>query len=560
MRKNGIIVWFMLASLMIGCSTTPPSTGPAVVFVTPTPTPTSPLAADALFMDISQQAGIRFKHQAPVDDPAIWGTGAAFADYDRDGHLDFYLTNRVGPNILYHNDGDGTFTDVAPLAGVAAPDDDSAGVTFADYDNDGWRDLYLLNFGPNRLFHNNGDGTFSDVTATAGVGDPGRGTSAAWGDYDGDGFLDLYVANHVGCRDYTDERACFDDHYPEVNRDRLYHNNGDGAFTDVTGLLGPTQTLGAGFAVCFFDYNNDSRPDIYLVNDRKFATGDLDIVPDAKLAALSFMPRHNMLWRNDGPDGSGGWNFREVSIAAGVDSSVFGMGLAVGDYDNDNWLDLYFSDIGPATLLRNRGNGTFEDVTHQAGAGHGLGGEKAMSWGAVFFDYDNNGWLDLYLGAMGLQNETTVLFHNNGDGTFADVSATSGAADNRGTRTVAVADFDGDGFLDLFVVNYGQPAALYRNLARAGDHHWLALELVGRRSNRDGIGAKVRLTTADGLTQMRELHSGDSLGAGSDLTVHFGLGRNDRATQLEIVWPSGIRQTLTNVPADQRLVVTETGE
>ena len=529
---------------------------PITPSATAMPTPTS----EMLFMDVSQQTAVTFEHHAPFDDPAIWGTGAAFADYDRDGHLDLYVTNRMGPNVLYHNNGDGTFIDVATQAGVDAPNDDSAGVTFADYDNDGWRDLYLLNFGPNRLFRNNGDATFTNVTMKAGVDDPGRGTSAAWGDYDGDGFLDLYVANHVGCRDYTDKRGCFNDRYPEVNRDRLYHNNGDGTFTDVTALLGPTDTLGAGFAVCFCDYNDDGRPDIYLVNDKKFATGDLDIVPEDKLAELSIMPHHNLLWRNDGPDGSGGWKFTEVSEMVGADISAFGMGLAVGDYDNDGRSDLYISDIGPATLLQNRGDGAFENMTSQAGAAHGLGGEKAMSWGTVFFDYDNDGWLDLYLGAMGLQDETTVLFHNNGDGTFTDASAVSGATGGRGARTVAVADFDGDGSLDLFVINYGLPAALYRNLLDTHQSHWLAFELVGTQSNRDAIGAKVYLTTADGLRQMREVRSGDSLGAGSDIALHFGLGQNDRASRIEITWPSGLRQTLTDVLADQRLIITEPRE
>lgn len=558
MLKKMLGVWLVAAPLLVACAAA--TTEPGPVFVTPSPTPAPAPAADLLFKDVSQQTGVTFEHRAPPDDPAIWGTGAAFADYDRDGHLDLYVTNRVGPNVLYHNNGDGTFVDLAEQAGVAAAGDDSAGVTFADYDNDGWRDLYLLNFGPNRLYHNNGDGTFTEVTAGAGVGDPGRGTSAAWGDYDNDGFLDLYVANHVGCADYTDKLACFNDSYPEVNRDRLYHNNGDGTFSEVTTLLGPTQTVGAGFAVCFFDYNDDGRPDIYLVNDKKFATGDMDIVPADKIDQFSFIPRHNLLWRNDGPDGTGGWQFTEVAETTGTAVSAFGMGLAVGDYDNDGQLDLYFSDIGPATLLRNLGNGTFEDVTDQAKAGYGLGGEKAMSWGAVFFDFDNDGWLDIYLGAMGLQAQTTVLFQNKGDGTFADISAISGAADNRGARTVAVADYDGDGFLDLFVVNYGRPAGLYRNLARARDQHWLAVELVGTRSNRDAIGAKIRLTTPAGRPQLRTVRSGDSLGAGSDLTVHFGLGQNEQGSRLDITWPSGLQQTLSGVMADQRLVITEPTE
>lgn len=477
-----------------------------------------------LFTDVSVEAGIVDNRLST--DKTI---GQAWGDYDNDGWLDLYVTDSHGRNTLYHNEGDGTFT-VSPLADqVALADSYSEGVTFIDYDNDGWKDLYVLNWGPNILFRNEGGTEFVDVTETAGVGDAKNGKTAAWGDYDQDGFADLYVANW----------AC----YPDCGRpmtgdkDMLYHNNGDGTFTDVSDLLG-SQTVGAGFVGSFTDFDNDGDLDIYLVNDE------------------FINPIGNKLWRNDGP-GCDGWCFTEIAEEAKADTQLMGMGLATSDYDNDGDLDFYFSNAGPMALLQNQGDGTFADVAEQAGVDVPLG----IGWGAVFFDYDNDGWRDLYLAVAEATKDgssANPLFRNNRDGSFADVSHISGAVSDAGSSMgVAYADYDKDGDVDLVVGNHDGGYKLYRNEAGAASgNQWLALELVGNgRVNRDAIGAKVWVTTADGLTQLQDVQCGSSLGAGNEMSLHFGLGENTEATAVTVLWPDGVEQTFANVPANQRVTL-----
>ncbi|MEZ4662390.1 MAG: CRTAC1 family protein [Caldilineaceae bacterium] len=466
--------------------------------------------------------------------------GQAWGDFDNDGRPDFYATDHAGPNTLYHNEGDGTFT-VSPLNKVVAlADDYSAGAVFVDFDNDGWRDLYVVNWGANVLFRNVNGVAFEDVTAAAGVGDGGNGKTAAWGDYDQDGFVDLYVANW----------AC----YPKCGRpdtgdiDRLYHNNGDGTFSNVTNLLGG-KIAGSGFVASWTDYDNDGDLDIYLVNDE------------------FINPVGNGLWRNDGP-GCDGWCFSDVSKEAGADTKLMGMGLATGDYDNDGDQDFFFSNAGPMMLLQNQGDGAFVNVAEAAG----VDSANSTGWGAVFVDYDNDGWQDLYLavsdvaggeeGAASSNDDApsplNQLYHNNQDGSFTNVSEISGASASGATLGVATADYDRDGRVDLLVGNIDTGYLLYRNQSAAAlANHWFTLELVGDGPvNRDAIGSRVYVTTADGLTLMQEVICGGSLGAGNDLALHFGLGRHADITQLEIYWPDGKHQSFTDIRADRFVMLT----
>ncbi len=507
-----------------------------------------------LFTDITAQAGALLRHVPnPEDEELTFGNGVAFEDYDKDGFLDIYVTNQIGGNALFHSNRDGTFTDRAAEAGVDLPAALSNGVAFADYDNDGYRDLYVLNFGPNMLFQNTGDGTFTDVTAIAGVGHPGRGMSAAWGDYDLDGHLDIYLTNHYSQlkTDASHIRTGGDPKSDPLARDVLYHNNGDGTFEDVTRLLGMDgMKTATGFAASFVDYDYDGDSDIYLVND----------------IFIGLAYEGNVLWRNDGPDGDGGWTFTEVTDASGADAALSGMGLAVGDYDNDGFEDLFMSNIRRPFLYHNNGDGTFEDVTDRAGVGHSnIDNGNAVSWGVAFIDYDNDGWLDAYLNTGNLRDlgdsaesdpllQPNVLFRNNRDGTFTDVSGLSGADSPDRARVLAYGDYDNDGYLDLYVGNYGSPTALYRNEGRG--NNWLAITTEGTVSNRDGIGAKVRVT-ANGITQLREVRSGAGYGSGSEIGAYFGLERSAQADVVEITWPSGLVQTLYNVPANQKLHVIE---
>ena len=475
-----------------------------------------------LFVDVSEVAGI--VNNRVGTDKTI---GQAWGDYDGDGWLDLYVTDSNGRNTLYHNNQDGTFA-VSPYADIVAlADAASGGATFVDYDNDGWADLYVLNWGANALFHNEAGTGFVEVTAVAQVGGDENSKTASWGDYDQDGFVDLYVANW----------SC----YPRCGRpstgekDAFYHNNGDGTFTNVSHLLGGGAS-GAGFVASFTDYDNDGDPDIYLVNDE------------------FIYPIGNKLWRNDGLGADGEWQFTELSKNAGADTRIMGMGLATSDYDNDGDIDFYFSNAGPMTLLQNQGDGTFTNMAEPAG----VNTPDSIGWGAIFFDYDNDGWRDLYLAVAEARRDSTSanpLFHNNGDGTFTNVAVGSGVGDTGTTIGVAKGDYDRDGRVDLVIGNHDGGYKLYHNQGVAGaDNQWLTLELRGGGSvNRDAIGARVYLTTQDGVTQLQEVQCGSSLGAGNEMALHFGLGDDDAAAEITVLWPDGVTQTFEDVAANQRI-------
>ena len=501
----------------------------------------------APFIDVSDSAGIAATHQAiwdPEETPAGYlAVGQAWGDYDNDGWVDLYVTGNLDPNILYRNNGDGTFN-VSPFSdSVSVPDVPSGGAVWADYDNDGWADLYVLNAGENRLFRNSGGDGFVEMGAAAGVNDAAKGTTAAWGDYDRDGWLDLYVANW----------SCFPECDPvdfALQQDRLYRNRGDGTFADVTAGLDYEKTLGAGFAASFADYDSDGDPDIYVVNDKlENAIG-------------------NVLWRNDGP-GCDGWCWADVSREAGADALLNGMGLAVGDYNNDLDLDFYFTEmVYSMFLLDNQGDGTFANRAREARVAVNFQPAHAVGWGAAFFDYDNDGWLDLYMTAtrQGRDDFTFKLnftmphpnrfFQNNGDGTFRSLDI---AEADRASMGVAYADYDQDGRVDFVIGNWNDQYRLYRNVVE-NDHHWVAFKLVGGGPvNRDAIGARALVTTDDGLTQMQEVKSGSGLGAGNDTTLHFGLGTAVVAS-VEVQWPDGSRCTVPDVPISRRVVIAYAGQ
>lgn len=481
----------------------------------------NPVEEPPVFADVSKQAGIVNNRVAGIE----MATGQAWGDYDNDGWTDLYVTDPLGKNTLYRNYGDGTFSVSNLTDQVALFNTYSQGATFADYDNDGWKDLLVVTWGQDHLFHNEQGKGFTDVSFEAGIKDDRNSKSASWGDYDNDGYLDLYIANW----------SC----YPKCGRqfdgepDRLYHNNGDGTFTEVTDLLNGGVT-GAGFIVNFTDYDNDGDLDIYLVNDE------------------FINPVGNKLWRNDGA-GCKGWCFTQVAKEANANSKVMGMGLAAGDYDNDNDMDYYYSNVGPMELLQNQGDGTFNEVAEQAGVSipNGIG------WGAVFLDYNNDGWRDLYVSVADTTNHEDIgankLFHNNGDGTFTSVACNNESTDIRMSIGVAYADYDHDGWVDLIVGNLDEGYRLYKNQqGQTSSNHWLAIELAGAGPvNRDAVGARVYVTTPNGITQMQEVISGSSVMAGNDLAQYFGLGA-ERSAEVRIRWSNGEEQVIQNVKADQR--------
>ncbi len=525
-------------------------------------------AATVQFLDIAKAAGLHFKHWngASPEKYVIetMGSGVAFLDYNNDGLLDIYLVNggavpghpAPGPirNALYRNNGDGTFTDVTDEAGVGGNGHYGMGVAAADYDGDGWTDLFVTTFGRNILYHNNGDGTFTDVTDRAGVAGGGWSTSAAFLDYDRDGRLDLFVARYVNF-DFDHNVTCGDpirriraychpDVYDGVPS-LLYHNNGDGTFTDVSQASGIAAHAGKSLGVVAADFDEDGWIDIFVANDSM----------------------RNFLFRNRG-DGT----FEEVGLAwgAALDEGGrphAGMGTATGDYDGDGRLDLIVTNLDREhnELYRNLGKG-FADVSYQTGfAAPSL---PFVGWGTEFFDYDNDGDLDILIvnghvidNINLFRTDTTyrqqkLLFENVG-GHFREVAAQHGAAlmVPEVSRGAAFGDYDNDGDVDVVVQNLGGSPQLLRNDG-GNRNHWLSLALEGTRSPRDPIGTRVRSTVA-GRVLTRYLAGGGSYLSSSDHRIHIGLGQHERAERIEIQWPSGAKDVLENVAAGKFYRVRE---
>jgi enediyne biosynthesis protein E4 len=491
------------------------------------------------FEDVTEQSGLA---TTLGDFPCgSWSAGAAWGDLDNDGDLDLFLPRQETSSHLFINDGTGHFTDEAATRGVAGALGISA--LAGDYDNDDDLDVYVTTDGPNRLLRNDGKGFFEDVADAAGVAGNEVSQSASWGDYDRDGHLDLYVANHVDCgADGTKWVA---------QPDSLYHSNGDGTFEDRIELLHRDgSTFGAGFQATWFDYDDDGDSDLFLAND-----------------FVGVKPEPNFLWRNDGLV-DGDWRFTNVSVDAGVAIRMNSMGVGVLDYDRDLDLDFAVSNIRAPALMQNQGDGTFVDVAKPARLirSYHDASSLAITWGVVAADFNNDAWEDLYFpsGRLRLSEmqqpmdyQPNEMYTNGRNGRFLDHSAASGAADTGHSRSAVLADFDRDGRIDIFSVNQNGAPRLYRNVTAKKRHHWLQVDVRGRRGNTRACGARAVVKIREGRL-VREVMCG-SVGFAStnDTVLHFGLGSAKRIQSLTITWPSGAKKVRRDLTGNQRVKVME---
>ncbi len=505
--------------------------------------------------------------------PETLGPGCAFLDYDNDGWMDiffvnsgpcdFYKPSKTPRNALYKNNRDGTFTDVTEKAGVGGkPGTFGMGVAVGDFDNDGWQDIFVTAYGNCILYKNNRDGTFTDVTKKAGLETPGWTTSAVWFDYDNDGRLDLFLCSFV---DYgkTEHLSCGDNkigkHFyciPRVFKGTpsfLYHNNGDGTFTQVQAGTDIARSLGKGLGVVASDVNNDGRMDLFVANDTV----------------------QNFLFLNRGPDKAGRWQFEEVALAAGVGYSEegrarSGMGVDSSDVFNTGYQDLFVANVDQEmfSLYRNQKNETFLDVAHVNGVAQAT--RLLSGWGLKFFDYDNDGSVDLILSnghpddmienysAQVKYREPLLLFHQD-NGKLRNVSSEAGSAFTKSfpARGLAVGDFNNDGMIDVLVANNGGAPVLLKNRAGAGNH-WIGLKLEGVTCNRDAIGAKIRWS-AGGVVRSRQKNGGGSYLSSHDPREVLGVGKAEKIDWVEITWPkpSGKVQKIDNPPLDRYIAVKE---
>ncbi len=523
--------------------------------------------------NITAKAGVTFSHTSSEDKRYIFESmsgGVILFDYDRDGWPDIYFTNaptikmalegKTSLGALYHNNHDGTFTDVTKKSGLTKPCLAMGGAV-GDYDNDGWPDLYITCLGGNILYHNNGDGTFTDVTAKAGVGDGRWSAGASFGDYDGDGFADLMVANYVdfhlndlpqfGSTPYCKYRGVDVQCGPRGLKgagDALFHNNGDGTFTDVSKIAGVSDPNGYyGLGVIWADFNGTGHPDIYIANDST--------------------PK--FLYRNMG-DGK----FQDVGYESGTALSKDGseqasMGIAVGDYNHTGRPSLYVTNFEGENddLYRNDGDWDFSEQSYSSGLA--LAALPWVKWGTAFVDLDNDGWLDLITvnGHVYPQTDTmagdpgyrqpALLSMNQKDGTFCDASDQAGPAikEKRVSRGLAVGDLFNDGNMDIVINNLDGSPVILRNHGIPG-RHWVSFELAGTKSNRLALNARIKIV-AGGMTQTDEIHSGGSYLSQNDLRIHFGLGSAERIDHVEIRWPSGAIDKIENLAADKFYSVLE---
>jgi len=547
----------------------------AVLQATPAATPA---ISPVVFVDVAKEAGLTAPNVWGATDHKSYiieakGSGLAFFDYDNDGWLDIYLTNgtqldahwppgKAPTSHLYKNNRDGTFTDVTEKSGLARTGWQT-GVCVGDYDNDGNDDLFCCFWGHNVLFHNNGDGTFTDVTRKAGLYDDEIrwGSGCTWLDYDRDGRLDLFVCHYIK----LDPQKTPDPAGPSVcqwkgipvmcgprgltgDTNCLYHNNGDGTFTDVSarsGILKP----GPRYSITpvSYDFDNDGWPDIYVAVDSE----------------------PSMLLHNN-HDGT----FTDIAVLAGCAYSEngheqSGMGVGVGDYDCDGWFDIFKTNFADDTcnLYHNNGDGTFTDVTFSSGIGIN---NRYVAWGCEFVDYDNDGWpdiiqvnghvypeIDRHNIGQAFKNPRLV-YRNMGDGKFKDVSASMGPGigEKFSSRGAAFGDYDNDGDIDVLILNLSDPPSLLRNDG-GNSQNWIKIKLIGTQCNRTAIGARVRVTTGK-HTQMNEVHSGSSVMSQSDFRLHFGLGDSQFADVIEVKWPTTQKlEHFTQVKANQILTIRE---
>jgi hypothetical protein len=537
--------------------------------------PAQPSSGPIRFEEVAQRAGLHYvaanSSTENKNQPQTMLAGVALLDYDGDGYLDIYLVGgadipslvKNSPlywNRLFHNNRDGTFTDVTEKTGVAGSGY-ATGVAVGDYDNDGWPDIFVASVAGNQLFHNNGDGTFTDVAAKAGVsgatfnGKKMWSVGAGWFDYNNDGLLDLFVVNYCGWEVNRDPYCllkqgvrsyCDPKYYPSLHN-TLYRNNGDGTFTDVSVETGIGQHFGKGMSVSFADYDGDGYLDAFVANDTT----------------------PNFLFHN-----RKGKAFEEVGVMAGVSyaadgETLSGMGSDFRDVNNDGLPDIWHTAVEREEfpLFINTDGGVFVDMT----VASGLGRTSDMSgWSNGMFDFDNDGWKDLFVARSNVLDNISLLkitrhypepnsvFRNLGNGKFADVGSLAGAdfqleAPHRGA---AFGDLDNDGRIDVVLSVLNGPAKILHNISDNANH-WILLKLVGTKSNRMGIGSQIRMEAQDGSVQWNEATTAVGYASSSDPRVHFGLGRNKRIRSIEVRWPSGIKQSLRDVQADQVLTVKE---